>query len=238
MTLEWAPLIPLPMLALLALVIIATGLATLLGRKGSALLRLLAGTLLILALANPSIVREEREKLKDVAVLLIDRSGSQSLSVRETQTNLALAEVKKNLATLPNLDVRIVETTPAGENGTRLFAALESALSDVPPERIAGAILVTDGIIHDIPNTLNALGFRAPLHTLITGLPAERDRRIELLDAPPLRNCREATNRPPARHRQHRQRTRFGEIAARWQTRRGRPRATRPDALAPGPDHP
>ena len=184
MTLEWAPLIPLPLLALLALVLIATGLATLLGRKGSALLRLLAGTLLILALANPSIVREEREKLKDVAVLLIDRSGSQSLSVRETQTNLAQAEVKKNLATLPNLDVRVVETTSAGENGTRLFAALESALSDVPPERIAGAILVTDGIIHDIPNTLNALGFRAPLHTLITGLPAERDRRIELLDAP------------------------------------------------------
>ena len=184
MTLEWAPLIPLPLLALLALVLIATGLATLLSRKGSVLLRLLAGTLLILALANPSIVREEREKLKDVAVLLIDRSGSQSLSVRETQTNLALAEVKKNLATLPNLDVRIVETTPAGENGTRLFAALESALSDVPPERIAGAILVTDGIIHDIPNTLNALGFRAPLHTLITGLPVERDRRIELLDAP------------------------------------------------------
>ena len=184
MTLEWAPLIPLPLLALLALVLIATGLATLFRRKGSVLLRLLAGTLLILALANPSIVREEREKLKDVAVLLIDRSGSQSLSVRETQTNLALAEVKKNLATLPNLDVRIVETTPAGENGTRLFAALESALSDVPPERIAGAILVTDGIIHDIPNTLNALGFRAPLHTLITGLPVERDRRIELLDAP------------------------------------------------------
>ena len=184
MTLEWAPLIPLPLLALLALVLIATGLATLLGRKGSVLLRLLAGTLLILALANPSIVREEREKLKDVAVLLIDRSGSQSLSVRETQTNLALAEVKKNLATLPNFDVRVVETTPAGENGTRLFAALESALSDVPPERIAGAILVTDGIIHDIPNTLNALGFRAPLHTLITGLPVERDRRIELLDAP------------------------------------------------------
>jgi hypothetical protein len=184
MTLEWAPLIPLPLLALLALVLIATGLATLLGRKGSVLLRLLAGTLLILALANPSIVREEREKLKDVAVLLIDRSGSQSLSVRETQTNLALAEVKKNLATLPNLDIRIVETTPAGENGTRLFAALESALSDVPPERIAGAILVTDGVIHDIPNTLNALGFRAPLHTLITGLPVERDRRIELIDAP------------------------------------------------------
>ena len=184
MTLEWAPLIPLPLLALLALVLIATGLATLLGRKGSVLLRLLAGTLLILALANPSIVREEREKLKDVAVLLIDRSGSQSLSVRETQTNLALAEVKKNLATLPNLEIRVVETTSAGENGTRLFAALESALSDVPPERIAGAILVTDGIIHDIPNTLNALGFRAPLHTLITGLPVERDRRIELLDAP------------------------------------------------------
>lgn len=184
MTLEWAPLIPLPLLALLALALIATGLATWLGRRGSVLLRLLASTFLILALANPSIVREEREKLKDVAVLLIDRSGSQSLSMRETQTNLARAELEKNLATLPNLDVRVVETTSAGENGTRLFTALESTLSDIPPERIAGAILVTDGVIHDIPSTLNALGFRAPIHTLITGLPVERDRRIELLDAP------------------------------------------------------
>ena len=34
---------------------------------------------------------------------------------------------------------------------TRLFGALDSAFRDVPPSRIAGAIMVTDGQVHDVP---------------------------------------------------------------------------------------
>ena len=34
---------------------------------------------------------------------------------------------------------------------TRLFGALESAFRDVPPSRVAGAVMVTDGQVHDVP---------------------------------------------------------------------------------------
>ena len=82
--------------------------------------------------------------------------------------------------------MRFVEAGEAdGEtDGTRLFAALRAALADVPPDRVAGAIMLTDGRVHDVPAEVQALGFNAPVHGLITGLPNERDRRIQLVAAP------------------------------------------------------
>ena len=68
--------------------------------------------------------------------------------------------------------------------GTKLFAALRGALADAPPERVGGAIMITDGDVHDIPQSAAALGFNAPLHVLITGHDGERQRRIELVEAP------------------------------------------------------
>ena len=45
-----------------------------------------------------------------------------------------------------------VTTTATGENnGTQAFAALNAALADVPQSRVAGAILITDGEVHDAP---------------------------------------------------------------------------------------
>ncbi len=40
--------------------------------------------------------------------------------------------------------------------------------------------MITDGVVHDIPSSIAALGFKAPLHAFITGHEGERDRRIEL----------------------------------------------------------
>jgi hypothetical protein len=45
-------------------------------------------------------------------------------------------------------------------------------------------ILLTDGQVHDVPPTAEALGFSAPVHTLLTGRPDEFDRRIEIIKAP------------------------------------------------------
>ena len=67
---------------------------------------------------------------------------------------------------------------------TRLFAALANAVRDVPPARIGGVIMVTDGEVHDIPANAAALGFSAPIHALITGVPNESDRRIHFVRAP------------------------------------------------------
>ena len=67
--------------------------------------------------------------------------------------------------------MRFVEAGQAdGEtDGTRLFTALSAALSDVPHDRVAGAIMITDGRVHDVPSEAAALGFAAPVHALITG---------------------------------------------------------------------
>jgi hypothetical protein len=65
-----------------------------------------------------------------------------------------------------------------------LFGALSSVLSDVPVDRVAGAFLITDGRVHDIPANAAAVGFQAPVHALITGAKGERDRRIAISAAP------------------------------------------------------
>jgi hypothetical protein len=94
--------------------------------------------------------------------------------------------VVERLQRIPGLDVRVVEAGQAdGEtDGTRLFTALGSTLADVPSDRVAGAIMITDGRVHDVPADASALGFAAPVHALITGSKDERDRRVALIAAP------------------------------------------------------
>ena len=65
-----------------------------------------------------------------------------------------------------------------------LFTDLGQALADVPPDRLAGVIAITDGEVHDVPGSASALGFDAPVHALLTGKPDEFDRRLQVLSAP------------------------------------------------------
>jgi hypothetical protein len=182
----FTPLIPSPVLwtALAAIVVIAVLL--LVGRPRGAWWRLLALGLLLLALANPSFTREEREPLSSVAAVVIDKSPSQNFGDRTNETARAQQALVDSLKKIPGLEVRVVEAGQAdGEtDGTKLFGAVSSALSDVPVDRVAGAFLITDGRVHDIPANATALGFQAPLHALITGRKDERDRRIAIAAAP------------------------------------------------------
>jgi hypothetical protein len=181
-----APLVPLPLLIGLAvLAALAAGAAIVLAGR-SAILRALALVVLTAALADPSLVFEDREPVKDVVSIVVDRSASNRLADRAAQTDAAVAEIERQLRGIPNVEPRIVELRDAqGSNdGTRLFEALSSSLADVPSERVAGAIAITDGLAHDAPATAEALGLRAPLHVLATGRNAEIDRRIVLVDSP------------------------------------------------------
>src|SRR5437588_2380825 len=180
------PLVPSIVLwtALAAIVVIA-GLLVL-GRSRGAAVRVAALALILLALANPSFTREEREPLSSVAAIVIDKSPSQNFGARTHETEQAREALVNSLKQIKGLEVRIVEAGQAdGEtDGTRLFGALSSALSDVPIDRVAGAFLITDGRVHDIPANAAALGFQAPVHALITGRKDERDRRIAIIAAP------------------------------------------------------
>ena len=179
---------PLPQAAMIALAVAALAMVALTAwrRPGAAALRALACALLWLALADPSLVKEDRRPLKDVVALVVDQSESNQIGERPRQTAAARAEVEKRLSALDNVEVRVVET-PRGDpdnRGTQLFAALRSALADTPPERVGGAVLLTDGDANDIPAAPGALGFDAPAHVLVTGHEGERNRRIELVEAP------------------------------------------------------
>src|SRR5262245_36986998 len=182
----FAPIVPTEILW--AAVVVAVVIAALLlaSRNRGALLRIGALACLVLALANPSFTREDREPLSSVAVVVVDKSPSQNFCDRATQTQAARQALTQRLGRIPGLEVRIVEAGYAnGEtDGTRLFSALGAALADVPPDRVAGAILLTDGRVHDVPSDPGALGFSAPVHALITGHPNERDRRVALISAP------------------------------------------------------
>jgi len=192
LVLVWSPLLPplwLGGLALAALVVLALGLP----RRAPGLgWRTLAAAGLLAALANPSLVAENRERLNDVAVVVVDQSPSQRIGDRAAQTERALAALQEKLAALPALEVRVVRSgageTAGGDagrapsDGTHLFATLDRALADVPRGRFAGAIMLTDGQVHDAPEGAPALD--GPLHAILTGRRDEADRRLSIVEAP------------------------------------------------------
>src|SRR6476620_1830353 len=182
----FTPLVPSFVLWIALAAIMVISALLLLSRARGAAVRVAALALILLALANPSFTREEREPLSSVAAVVIDKSPSQNFGTRNQETAKAQEALVDSLKKIKGLEVRVVEAGQAdGEtDGTRLFGALSSALSDVPIDRVAGAFLVTDGRVHDIPANAAALGFQAPVHALITGRKDERDRRIAISAAP------------------------------------------------------
>ncbi len=185
-SIAFSPFLPLSALSALAALALAVSAVLFWRRVRGAWLRTLAFALLLLGLCDPNLVQENRRPLKDIVAVVVDRSGSQDIGDRPAQTDRARDELKARLDALGDVDLRIVETSrqESETEGTKLFAALRGALSDAPPERVGGAIMITDGDVHDIPPSAAALGFNAPLHALITGHEGERQRRIELVEAP------------------------------------------------------
>ncbi len=185
-SLSFAPLVPVWLLAGLALLVLVAAGAALALQRGRGVLRAFALLALLFALGDPSLVREEREPVKDVVAVVVDRSGSNRLADRTEQTARARAALERQLASIPQVEPRFVEVGDGdgANDGTRLFEALNATLADVPAERVAGALFITDGIVHDMPAAAQALGLKAPLHALVTGREAEIDRRVTLLDTP------------------------------------------------------
>ncbi len=152
-------------------------------------LRAIAAAILLLALANPSWRQEDRDYLPDIAFLVFDETASQNIDIRPSQRAETEAEITAALEALrisptPVETVTIRVTDAEGEDrerGTRLMTALAEAASEVSPDRIAGAILVTDGQVHD-PEI--APSFDAPVHVVLTGRASEWDRRLVIETAP------------------------------------------------------
>jgi uncharacterized membrane protein len=156
--------------------------------RGTAL-RVLAVMALAAVVVNPSLVEEKRAPLPDVAAVVVDNSQSMTIGQRQAYAATALKSVTDQLTRRHDLEVRVVHAgasepgAPLANQGTQLYTALSRALADVPPQRVAGAILITDGEIHDMPPPAR-LTFHAPIHVLLTGRPGEQDRRLVVRSAP------------------------------------------------------
>ena len=154
-------------------------------RKGIAL-RCIMFAAFMLALLNPSLIKEERSYVKDVAVIVTDRSTSQNIEQRTERTDIALAHIQKQIEDTGAADLRVIEAPKAGSltNRTDLFSALDQTLIDVPQKQRAGVIFLTDGQIHDVPKTEDAFTAYGPVHQLLSGKKNERDRQIVITSAP------------------------------------------------------
>lgn len=178
----FAPLVPWAVVWVVAgLAAVLVGLALWRGLSGW-WLRGLTAVALLLALANPSLQEEDRAPLTDIVLLVVDESASQGLGDRAAQTAEAVTAIEAEVAALENTELRVVRFADGAEDaGSLAMTALAEALSEEPRARVAGAILVTDGQVHDMGL---APSLPAPLHVLLTGREADWDRRLVVKNAP------------------------------------------------------
>ena len=178
---DFSPVLPLWLIAALA-VLALLALAPAIWRRARGIgWRALSFALLLLALANPRLVEETRETRPDIALLVQDHSDSARIGTRGAQLDAARRALETAAARYPDLELRTLDVPEGGNQGTRLFTAIDRALADIPRSRLAGILALTDGQAHDIPARP---GFEAPFHQILPGRAGEVDRRIRIIEAP------------------------------------------------------
>jgi len=189
-SIAFAPLIPAWALALLALIAVPVIGYALFAKARGAGWRLAALAGLLLALANPLAVIEQRQSLPDVALVVVDESASMRIGERAERAERAANALRDRLGRERDMEVRVVRAGAGGvgTDGTRLFDSIERAVADVPRGRIAGVAVVTDGQVHDAPKgiaeEIQRLNLPGPIHTLLAGNRNEIDRRLVIDEAP------------------------------------------------------
>ncbi len=175
-------------LAGIAVVLVLLGLRA--GARGT-IWRIGAVAIVLAALANPALIEEQRKPIADVALIVTDDSDSMAIGDRRVQVQAAREALKKKLTEQQGLEVREATLPPSHiqlgsdrPGGTRLIETMRQALVEVPPERLAGVVLLTDGQVHDIPAGLPPELGGAPVHALIAGKKGERDRLIVIEQSP------------------------------------------------------
>ena len=187
-SLAFDPLIPWTAIAGFGAIALVLVLLSLRARARGVWWRTLVLASVLAALANPILVEEERRFLPEIAVVAVDQSESQALAQRPQQLEAARTAISRQLAGIERLEVREVVLPPYGSgaerSGTRLVDAMNGALADVPRDRLAGVVLLTDGQVHDAPQIGQEPQIGAPVHAILTGRRGEIDRRLVVDQAP------------------------------------------------------
>ena len=146
------------------------------------ILRTILICIILICIANPIIVSENRENIPDTVAIILDLSPSQNIKNRKETAQKTYNLLKDKLKKFDNLDLRF--KTINGKNGTNIFEPLSEIVADIPSDRLAGAIVITDGQIQDSPKNIENYNFKAPINFLLSGEKNERDRRLIIESAP------------------------------------------------------
>ena len=146
------------------------------------ILRTILICIILICIANPIIVSENRENIPDTVAIILDLSPSQNIKNRKETAQKTYNLLKDKLKKFDNLDLRF--KTINGKNGTNIFEPLSEIVADIPSDRLAGAIVITDGQIQDSPTNIDNYNFKAPINFLLSGEKNERDRRLIIESAP------------------------------------------------------
>ncbi len=184
----FSPAVPWALIAALGVVALFGTAAAVFYRLPGWWLRALAFGVLILALAGPQLKQEERDGLPNIAFLVIDKSESTGLEARTAQIDAAAQQIASDVGALSSAEapielvrVEVGPDTTAANRGTRVLTALDEAAAEVAPGQISGAMILTDGQIHDAERLA---GFPGPVHALIAGVDDSFDLRLGLDTAP------------------------------------------------------
>ena len=180
-TIRFDPTLPLWVIALLGALCLAALAPAIWRRARGTAWRVLAFAVVLLWLTGPRLVQETRETLPDVGLLVVDQTASMQIGKRTKLADAARASIESQAAKLPDLELRTITVPERGNAGTRLFAAIDRALADIPRERLGGIVAITDGQAHDIPD---APPGGAPFNLLIPAKGEETDRHLKIIEAP------------------------------------------------------
>ncbi|MBI4030563.1 MAG: hypothetical protein HY370_02710 [Proteobacteria bacterium] len=185
LSIDFAPILPPAALyALAAGIFLCLALSALFYRR-ALIVRAICAAIFFLAFMNPSLVEEQRRPVKDVVAIIVDRSPSQAYGERTEKTEKTLAYLKERLEKNPGIEMRIADNAAhATDEETILFEKADAILSDVPLNRRAGVIFLTDGQVHDVPRDKQRIVDYGPIHTVLSGERNEHDRQLEIREAP------------------------------------------------------
>ena len=183
--LHFDPLIPLALLAALAAICLL-GLAVAAWRRArGTLLRTVVFAVMLLWLAGPRLVQETQEGLPDIGLMVVDQTASMQIGDRARLADATRAALEGQAGKFRDLELRTIIVPDGGDSGTRLFSAIEQGLADIPRTRFAGTVAITDGQVHDIPQSVQDAPLDgAPLNVLIPAKGEEVDRRLRVIEAP------------------------------------------------------
>ena len=181
-SLNFYPFIPINLLFLLILLSLSVVFIGFKLRAPGNIFRATLICLILLSIANPTIISENRENIPDTVALILDLSPSQNINNRKSLAQNSYSSIKTELEKINNLDIRL--KTINGKKGSKLFEPLASMVGDISSDRLAGAIIITDGQIEDAPSILENYNFKAPINIILTGEKQEKDRRLIIESSP------------------------------------------------------